>query len=372
MTGDRGGLPKLADAMSRIDLDPSFWHGKTVLLTGHTGFKGAWLALWLSQLGARVYGFALEPEEPSLYRMARLDEVIESTIGDVRDPERLNDVVAVVRPQIVLHLAAQAFVRESYRRPVETIAINAVGTANLLEAVRGVERLEAVLVVTSDKCYRNDDRSDPFAEDAPLGGDDPYSASKACEEIVAEAYDASFFRPSGKRLATARAGNVIGGGDFSADRIVPDIVRALRQGGELRLRYPQATRPWQHVLEPLYGYLILTQAIANDASYGGAWNFGPKPADALSVAQLVDACFARWGALRRGWIRDEGPHPKEHHRLILNAEKAERRLGVRSFLSFEERCSWTIDWYKGWSDGSDPRDMCRRQIDAYATLATTS
>ena len=347
----------------------AFWPGRRVLVTGHTGFKGAWLCLWLERLGAEVAAFALPPPEPqSLW--ARLRSGVRSTFGDLRDPNAVRAAVRAARPQIVFHLAAQALVRESYREPLATFATNLLGTAHLLDACRGVEDLDAVIVVTSDKVYANDGGGRAFAEGDPLGGHDPYSASKACAELVTASYRASFFA-GGPPIATARAGNVIGGGDRSPDRLVPDCVRALEAGEPVRLRYPRAVRPWQHVLDPLAGYLQLAQALARaPARTPRSVNFGPDPASFRTAAEVVDAFGAHFGG-RPGWRADGAPQPVEAATLCLSSTLARTALGWRPRLSFEAAVAWTAGWQRAIQAGEDATAVTCAQIDRYVRLAAT-
>ena len=340
-----------------------FWRGRRVCVTGHTGFKGAWLWLWLRTLGANVSGYALAPPTtPSLWdlvsggRAARLD--------DVRDAVRVSDALGAADPEVVFHLAAQSLVKESYRDPLLTYATNVLGTAAVLESCRALKSLRCVIVVTSDKVYENRGTGRPFEEGDRLGGEDPYSNSKACAELVTDSFRASFFR-QGASLATVRAGNVIGGGDWSADRLIPDCVRALAAGQPVSLRYPEAVRPWQHVLEPLSGYLGLAQALA--ASPEGAphaVNFGPDAASFCRVRDVVDAFSARFGG-RPGWERDPSPHPAEAEALTLSSGLAERALGWRPRLDIAEALAWTVDWYRAHAAKEDMVKFSEAQIARY-------
>ena len=328
--------------------------GRSVLVTGHTGFKGAWLSLWLHRLGARVTGYALEPpSEPNLYTVARVGDVVAvDHRRDLRDQDRLTRAVAQAAPQFVFHLAAQALVREGYRIPQETFEVNVIGTGALLEAVRHYGRPCVVVIITSDKCYENQEREEGYAESDPMGGYDPYSASKGAAELLVASYRRSFF-PSdrlashGVRVATARAGNVIGGGDWAAERIVTDIVRSLVAGEAIPLRNPDAVRPWQHVLEPLGGYLTLATRLAGDAGADlcGPWNFGPREADDLSVRELVERFIGRWG--EGSWVdasRREQPH--ESKTLRLKIDKSGRELGWRPRWGIDDAIDRTVDWYR--------------------------
>jgi CDP-glucose 4,6-dehydratase len=342
-----------------------FWRGRRVLLTGHTGFKGAWLHLWLGSLGADVTGYALAPQgEPNLWGIVGMGA--RSVIGDVRDPVRVAAVVEAARPHVVIHMAAQALVRESYRDPLGTFATNVMGTANLLQACRSAPDLECVVVVTSDKVYENHDEGRPFVEADRLGGHDPYSNSKACAELLTGCFRESFFE-SGVPVATARAGNVIGGGDWSADRLIPDCVRALAAGAPVTLRYPDAVRPWQHVLEPLAGYLALAEALVlAPESAPRAVNFGPDPASFCSVREVVEAFSSRFGG-KPGWQSDGLTHPAEAQALTLSSELAERSLGWRPGLDLVQSLSWTADWYRAFAGGEDMLTFTRAQLAQYAS-----
>ncbi len=339
-----------------------FWQGRRVLLTGHTGFKGAWLHLWLRNLGAEVTGYALEPiAEPNLWELIG---GAGSIIGDVRDPATLCDVLADTRPQVVIHMAAQALVRESYRDPLSTYATNVMGTACVLQACRAARGLQCVVVVTSDKVYENLGLGRPFAEDDRLGGHDPYSNSKACAELLTGSFRDSYFG-DGPPIATVRAGNVIGGGDWSADRLIPDCVRALQSGRPVTLRYPDAVRPWQHVLEPLSGYLAIAQALVETpATAPRAVNFGPDPAAFCAVHEVVDAFSARFAG-KPGWERDGEAHPAEAQALTLSSGLAERTLAWRPRLDIQESLSWTADWYRAYAAGENMLIFTQAQLAQY-------
>jgi CDP-glucose 4,6-dehydratase len=323
-----------------------FWRDRPVLVTGHTGFKGGWLATWLLDLGARVSGYALTPNTtPSYFVRCGLDERLTSHLADVRDAGAVRAALAAAQPRVVFHLAAQPIVRLSYQHPLETIAVNVVGTATLLEAIRQVPSVEVVVVVTSDKCYENRERQEGYREDDPLGGHDPYSASKAAAEIVAAAYRRSFFAAGGPRVATVRAGNVIGGGDWAADRLIPDAMRALGRGEPIRVRNAAAVRPWQHVLEPVGGYLRLAERLAGDPTLAGAWNFGPRDGDAVSVETLVELIVGQWEGAR--WeSRPEADAPHEAGLLRLDWSQARTRLGWHPALTLKEAVELTVDWYR--------------------------
>jgi len=347
-----------------MELEPDFWRGRSVLLTGHTGFKGTWLALWLECLGARVTGFALAPDtEPSLFTLAA--PRLRSVLGDIRDRAALGTVVAEARPQVVIHMAAQALVRRSYADPLGTFESNVMGTAHLLDALRGAAQLKAVLVVTSDKVYLNRDTGVHFRETDALGGADPYSASKSAAEMVAASWSQSFFA-GGARLGTARAGNVIGGGDWAADRVVPDAWRAVLAGEALLLRHPDATRPWQYVLDSLNGYLVYAQALAAGGAVPAALNFGPDPGRSASVAALADVLLNAWGG--RPWRRDEAPAKPEKKHLSLDPGLAATALGWRTRLSIDRAIAWTAEWYAAFREGGAARELCLRQIEAFRDL----
>ncbi len=347
-----------------------FWQGRRVLLTGHTGFKGAWLHLWLRELGADVTGFALRPAtDPCLWALIGTDA--QSIIGDVRDDALMRSVITRADPEIVIHMAAQALVRESYRDPLGTYGTNVLGTVVLLAALRAAPRLRATVVVTSDKVYDNEGAGLAFVEGDRLGGHDPYSNSKACAELVTMSFRESFFR-EGPPLASARAGNVIGGGDWSADRLIPDCVRALEMGRPVRLRYPEAIRPWQHVLEPLSGYLDLAQALVESPERAPtAVNFGPDPASFRSVSEVVAGFSARFGGAP-GWEPDPGQHVPEATRLTLRSDLAARTLGWRWTLDIERSLAWTADWYRAHRDGENMREFSRRQLQSFRDARRSS
>ncbi|MCX8016717.1 MAG: CDP-glucose 4,6-dehydratase [Rhodocyclaceae bacterium] len=341
------------------------YRGRRVLITGDTGFKGAWLALWLHQLGAQVTGVALPPEtQPNLFDATRLSELITHHDGDIRDALGLSRLIARAQPEIIFHLAAQALVRRGYRQPIETLATNVLGTAHLLEAARLCDSVRAIIIVTTDKCYENPGWPWGFRENDRLGGHDPYSASKACAEIVTAAWRAAYWRNEDAPLvATARAGNVIGGGDWAEDRLIPDLVRAARQGETASIRYPDAVRPWQHVLEPLAGYLLLgARLIAGERRFAKAWNFGPALADMLPVAALCDAICP---ALGGRWRSVAGAHPPEASVLRLDSSQAVLELGWQPRWPINTALSATADWYRAFYDGVDARLLCQHQIDAY-------
>ena len=349
-----------------------FWRDRRVLLTGHTGFKGAWLSLWLKNLGAQVTGYALPPAaDPNLWAIVGQGAALRSVFADIRDPARVAEAVSQSDPQIVIHMAAQALVRESFRDPLATYATNVMGTGVLLQACRSLRNLECVVVVTSDKVYENHGAGRAFDEGDRLGGHDPYSNSKACAELLSSSFRDSFFA-DGPPLATARAGNVIGGGDWSPDRLIPDCVRALESRQPVSLRYPDAIRPWQHVLEPLSGYLALAEALVRTPEKAPhAVNFGPDPASFCTVREVVDAFGARFGGMP-GWVRDHAPQPPEAQALTLSSALAGQTLGWHPRLGIRESLSWTADWYLAHSAGENMTAFSEAQIARYRELKTRS
>lgn len=355
-------------------VNPAFWHGKRVFLTGHTGFKGSWLSLWLQSLGVDLVGYALAPPtQPSLFDVAEVGQGMRSVIGDIRDLARLQAVLAEHRPEIVIHMAAQPLVRHSYQNPVETYATNVMGTVHLLEAVRHTPGVKAVVNITTDKCYENREWAWGYRENEPMGGFDPYSSSKGCAELVSAAYRSSFFNTArhaqhGVALATVRAGNVIGGGDWAADRLIPDILSSFGQGKPAHIRNPHAIRPWQHVLEPLRGYLTLAEQLhAQGPAFAEGWNFGPHDDDARPVAWIVDQMATLWGEGAQ-WHTDTGEHPHEATYLKLDISKARSRLNWHPTLSLPEALKLTTDWAKQLQAGADMRALTLAQINAYQTL----
>lgn len=340
----------------------SFWEGRRVLVTGHTGFKGAWLALWLQSLGARVTGVALDPEgEGGAFEALRPWDGLDDRRLDICDAGSLEEVVREVDPEVVFHLAAQALVRRGHAEPLRTYHVNVVGTASLLHALRGCPACAAVVVVTSDKVYRNDGSGRPLTEEDPLGGADPYSASKACAELVVRAWSAHASRPA---VATARAGNVVGGGDVAPDRLVPDVMRALAAGRPVKVRNPAATRPWQHVLDPLSGYLALAERLAVDpTSVPPAMNFGPSDRNPPTVAEVVEAVLGAWGA--GSWEESDGAGPEEAPRLALDPSSAATVLGWRARLGFEDAVVATVEWQRAQLAGKPVRELALDQIARY-------
>lgn len=357
---------------TRGDVDPTFWSGKRVFLTGHTGFKGSWMSLWLQRMGADVTGFALTPPtSPALFEVAGVAAGMTSIIGDIRDREALETALVAADPEIVIHMAAQPLVRASYDDPVGTYATNVMGTVHLLEAVRKVSSVRAVCVVTTDKCYENREWVWGYREDEAMGGYDPYSNSKGCSELVTSAYRRSFFTGDGQpALASARAGNVIGGGDWAADRLIPDILRAVANGDPVLIRNPLATRPWQHVLEPVSGYLVLCQALWADPTTAQAWNFGPRDEDAQPVQWIVEHMCERWGD-GAAWTRDESVQPHEANYLKLDISKARFGLGWQPRWSLSHALDRIVAWHRAWLSGADMRAYSLDELERFASASHT-
>jgi CDP-glucose 4,6-dehydratase len=350
-----------------MKIDHSFWKNRRVLVTGHTGFKGSWLCLWLQSLGAQVTGYALKPDAGgSLFADANVAVGMQSVIGDVRDLSALCRVVEVARPEVVFHLAAQPLVRVSYEQPVETFAVNVMGTVNLLEALRRTGGVSAVVAVTTDKVYENLELRRGYTEIDRLGGHDPYAASKACAELAVASYRSSF--ADCPPVATARAGNVIGGGDRARDRLLPDVLGALAAGKKPFIRSPQAVRPWQHALDPLYGYLLLAQKLAgNPGAYASAWNFGPDDASHVAVQQLLEKLIALWGG-DAAWESATGNHPHETSCLYLDSSQAREKLGWHPRWTLDAALEQTVTWWKAQDSGMDMRAETLRQIDLFETV----
>ena len=351
-----------------MEVDREFWRGRRVLITGHTGFKGSWLTLFLRQLGACVSGVSLEVmPDPALYQLSGAGDGIESSLLDIRDYPALVRAVSSIKPEFVFHLAAQSLVRRSYQQPLDTYTTNVMGVANLLESVRLTSSVRAVVNVTSDKCYENREISRGYTEQDELGGYDPYSNSKACAELVTSAYRRSFFssREVPVAIATARAGNVIGGGDWATDRLLVDAVRAFMTGSQVTLRNPAATRPWQHVFEPVRAYLLLAQRLFQEpARFQGPWNFGPHESDIVPVATVVDRLASVWGS-GAGWVAEPGSHPHEAHTLRLDCTKARTQLGWNPVWGLERAIGETAAWYMRYANGGDMRSFSQEQIEAY-------
>jgi CDP-glucose 4,6-dehydratase len=364
-------LGKRKGTLEDMGLNTGFWRGKSVLLTGHTGFKGSWLSLWLQSLGAKVIGYALTPPtDPNLFDVARVADGMRSVTGDIRDLERLTAIVAESRPEIVIHMAAQSLLRFSYDNPVETYATNLMGTVNLLESVRHAGGVRAVVVVTSDKCYENREWLWGYRENDPIGGFDPYSSSKGCAELATSAYRNSFFHADrysqhGVAVASARAGNVVGGGDWAMDRLVPDILRAIESAQSVRIRRPDSIRPWQHALDPLSGYLLLAEKLYEAGpSFSEGWNFGPEDEDAQTVQWVVERLIKLSGKNTR-WERDAGSHPHEAHYLKLDCSKSRARLGWEPRWNLDEALTNLMEWHKALIGGADMRRVSLDQIANY-------
>jgi CDP-glucose 4,6-dehydratase len=355
--------------MADMAIASEFWRGRRVLLTGHTGFKGSWLSIWLRSLGAELTGFSVDvPTEPSLYALARLGDTIEWIQADVRDYDSVRAAVARIRPEVVIHMAAQSLVRRSFVDPRETYETNVMGTVNVLEAVRSAGDVRVVINVTSDKCYENREWEWGYREDEAMGGHDPYSNSKGCAELVTSAYRRSFFH-SGQdvtRLASVRAGNVIGGGDWGEDRLVPDVMRAVLAGETLRVRNPTAVRPWQHVLNPLSGYLLLAQLLWDEPALAGGWNFGPSDDDAQPVGWIVEEIAERWAGEVR-WEHDAGLHVHEAHWLKVDSSRARTRLGWRPRWNLDGGLDALVEWYAAYAGGADVTPLTLGQIERFAS-----
>jgi len=358
-------------------IDHSFWRGRKVFLTGHTGFKGSWLSLWLESLGASVTGYALSPPtKPSLFEQANIANSVRSICADVRDFPRVKAAIAECSPEVLIHMAAQSVVRRGYEDPIETYSSNVMGTVNVLEALRQLRQPCVVVNVTSDKCYANREWVWGYREDEAMGGRDPYSNSKGCAELVTSAYRDSFFPPTlldqhGIAVATARAGNAIGGGDWTSDQLIPDLMRAFLEGYPCPIRNPSAIRPWQFVIEPLRGYLMLAERLAQDAArFAGGWNFGPAGADAKPVSWIADELAQSWGN-GASWKRDTAVHPPEAHFLRLDASKASTYLEWHPLLSLRQALGWIVEWYRAFQRGGDLKMLTRMQIERYEALTPT-
>ncbi len=361
--------------MEGVAVTPEFWNGRRVFLTGHTGFKGSWMALWLQSMGADVTGYSLNPPtQPNLFEIADVARGLHHQTGDIRDLDALHRAMAACEPEIVIHMAAQPLVRHSYDEPVETYATNVMGTVHLLESVRRVGGVRAVVNITTDKCYENREWIWGYRENEPMGGYDPYSNSKGCAELVSAAYRSSFFNPAdyarhGVALATVRAGNVIGGGDWAKDRLIPDILAGFEAGKVVHIRNPNAIRPWQHVLEPLRGYLTLAEKLVEQGvEFASAWNFGPHPDDARPVGWIVERMGSLWGEAAR-WEIDNGKHPHEANFLRLDITKAMTTLGWHPALRLEEALQKIIEWSRARMSGADMRQVTLAQIQAYQAAA---
>ena len=346
-------------------IDQNFWQGKRVFLTGHTGFKGSWLALWLHSLGAIVKGYALAPPtNPSLFHEARVSSIIDSQIGDIRDQDILHESMTSFNPDILIHMAAQPLVRYSYDAPIETYEVNVIGTAKVLEVARSCANLKAIVNITTDKCYENDERSEGYKESDPMGGHDPYSSSKGCAELVSSAYRRSFLQEQGVELASVRAGNVIGGGDWADDRLIPDILRSFEKDKPVVIRNPKATRPWQHALEPLSGYLILAQKLyENQEDYAEGWNFGPNEKDVKPVGWILDKMITKWP--NSSWELDQNSNPHEAGFLKLDISKAESKLSWKPVWELSQTLEKIIVWHQAWLNKEDIQAVCLAEIEEY-------
>ena len=357
--------------MESVGLNREFWNGRRVLVTGHTGFKGGWLTIWLRKLGAEVTGFALEPPtDPSLFKAARVGQGISSVIGDIRDVQAFSSAILQTEPEIVFHLAAQPLVLQSYEDPIGTYAANVMGTVHLLAALRDVPTCRSALIITSDKCYENREWDYPYRETDALGGYDPYSSSKACAELAVQAFRRSYFASGARSMCvgSARAGNVVGGGDWAKDRLMADAVIALAAGRELLVRNPRSERPWQHVLEPLSGYLRWAElSLGGDPRLAGEWNFGPQSGSVAPVSYLAERICALWGGGAR-WRTASVAQEHEATLLRLDASKAERVLAWRGRLSLDETLEWSVAWYHAYYAGRDMRELSLAQIDAYESI----
>ena len=346
-------------------IDQEFWLGKHVFLTGHTGFKGSWLSLWLNHLGSSVKGYALDPPTlPSLFNVAKVSEVIDSQIGDIRDQELLYESMVKFNPDILFHMAAQSLVRHSYDQPIETYEVNVIGTAKVLEVARSCSNLKAIIVITTDKCYENVGFDKSYKESDPMGGYDPYSSSKGCAELVTSAYRRSFLKEQNIGLASVRAGNVIGGGDWASDRLIPDILRSFDVNEPVIVRNPNATRPWQHVLEPLSGYLVLAQKLYDNCEeYAEGWNFGPDEKDVQPVNWVLDKMISNWS--NSSWSIDNNINPYEAGYLKLDISKAREKLGWRPTWGLDSALGRIIDWHKAWNNKEDMQLLCLKEIEEY-------
>lgn len=356
-------------------LNRAFWKGRNVLVTGHTGFKGSWLCLWLDALGAKVTGLALDPPtQPNLFQQAAVASSIRSVLVDIRDFPRLKTAVGECRPEVIIHMAAQSVVRRGYEDPIETYSSNVMGTVHLFEALRQLKHPCTVVNVTSDKCYENREFLWGYRENEPMGGHDPYSNSKGCAELVTSAFRDSYFPPEslgqhGVAVASARAGNAVGGGDWTSDQLIPDLMRAFLAGSPCEIRNPCATRPWQFVLEPLRGYLMLAERLSEDATkFASGWNFGPADSDARPVSWIAEKLARSWGN-NASWRRDETTHPHEAHFLKLDASKAKALLNWHPVLPLHQALEWIVEWYRGYQAGTDLRRLTCSQIERYEALS---
>ncbi len=354
--------------MKSNQLNINFWKGKRVLVTGHTGFKGGWLTLWLNRLGAQVSGIGMKPDtEPNLFELAEIAHLCDSHFCDIRNQKALSQLIKKIQPEVVFHLAAQPLVRFSYKEPIETFNTNIMGTAHILEALRDLESVKSVVIVTTDKVYRNNEWEWPYRENDALGGYDPYSASKAASEFVISSYRLSFLAKQGVAVASARAGNVIGGGDWSSDRLIPDAIRAWQKGKSIEVRRPNAVRPWQHVLEPLFGYMILAEQLSTNIGLADAYNFGPETQEAVTVSHLLDLASKNYGIGKVSHCK-ELRGPKEAELLELDIAKARKILGYYPRLKLADEIELTINWYRSQQNGFNSRELCNNDIATYEAL----
>ena len=349
----------------RSQFDRSYWHGRRVLVTGHTGFKGSWLAIWLEQLGCKVTGLSLKPStNPALFEIANISALCESHIIDIRNVKKVIGLVEKVQPEVVFHLAAQALVRQSYRDPINTFSTNTMGTANILEAIRSTSSVKTMVMVTTDKVYHNNSCLKPYKEDDPLGGQDPYSSSKAASEQIISSYTNAFLSAQGVAVASARAGNVIGGGDWAAERLIPDAIRAWSDNRSLAVRHPESIRPWQHVLEPLHGYIILAQQLASKLELSSAFNFGPDFDEVASVRRVVELAQDSWSGAQVTW-HDNLSELHEAGWLRLDSRKSRDELGVQPVWGIDEAVQRTMAWYRDQAQGVSSLTLCKRDIKDY-------
>jgi CDP-glucose 4,6-dehydratase len=347
-------------------LNTNFWKDKKVFITGHSGFKGSWMCLWLESMGADIAGYSLEPSSsPSLFSESDVGRNINNTFADIRDLSTLTNAILSFKPEIVIHMAAQPLVRKSYEDPIETFSTNIMGTVNLLDVIRHMDGVKAVVNVTTDKCYENKEWLWAYRENEPMGGHDPYSSSKACSELVTRAFSKSYYSSSTTALASARAGNVVGGGDWSNDRLIPDILLAFQENRPVVIRNPKSTRPWQHVLEPIHGYLLLAEKLYNDGQqFSTAWNFGPKDEDSKSVEWILDEMVSRWGDGAK-WVNDSNDNPHEASYLKLDISKASIGLGWEPKWGLHKTLSHIVSWHKDWLSGIPARELCIDQINEF-------
>lgn len=354
-------------------MDTNYWKGRKVFITGHTGFKGSWLSLYLQTLGAQVCGYSLPPStNTSLYTEANIGDEIDSVFGDIRDFKKLSSAINEFQPSTIIHLAAQAIVSESYHSPLETYEINVMGTANLLESIRNLDSIEAAVIVTTDKCYENKEWVWSYRENEALGGNDPYSSSKACAELVTSSYRKSFFNGKNKKVAisTARAGNVLGGGDWAKDRLIPDLINSLSQNKCGIIRNPTAIRPWQHVLEPLTGYLLLAEKSADSNAYADSWNFGPTPNDCRPVSWVADQVTNMWSK-HATWKSENIDSFKESHTLKLDSSKAHSLLGWQPKTELKDALKLTVEWFQAFNSGDSAKEITQKQIQTYIDKGTS-